>query len=149
LGKNKIMAVALGRDEDDEYSENLHRVGNDLKGNVGLLLTNKSKKEVKKYFDNYKCDDYARSGSEAPFTFEIKAGKIDQPGSMVEQLRKLGLPVKLDMAEIYVEQDYTVCEEGSVLTPEQAKLLQHFGKKTSAFQVTLLSWWSKGSYATM
>jgi mRNA turnover protein 4 len=143
------MAVALGRDDEDAYKENLHRVSEDLKGNVGLLLTNKPKKEVVKYFKNYSVDDYARTGTSAPFTFTLQAGKIAHPGSMVEQLRKLGLPVKLDMGDIYIETETTVCVEGAPLTPEQAKLLQHFDKKSTQFEVKLLSQWSKGSYTSM
>ena len=46
LGKNKIMAVALGRSEEEAYRENLHLVASDLKGNVGLLCTNKPKSDV-------------------------------------------------------------------------------------------------------
>ena len=46
FGKNKVMSLALGRTEADEYRENLHHICSQLKGQTGLLFTNKSKKEV-------------------------------------------------------------------------------------------------------
>ena len=46
FGKNKVMAVALGRAADDEYKDNLHIISSELKGQTGLLFTNKTKKEV-------------------------------------------------------------------------------------------------------
>lgn len=48
FGKNKVMAVALGRTADDEYKDNLHLISSELKGQTGLLLTNKTRKEVVK-----------------------------------------------------------------------------------------------------
>ena len=68
---------------------------------------------------------------------------------MAEQLRKLGLPIKLEDGILSMTQDLTVCEAGQVLTPEQAKILQHFNKKSANFQVQLVSQWSKGSYESM
>jgi len=47
LGKNKVMQVALGRDEEDEYATGLSEVATHLKGNVGLLLTDHTLDEVR------------------------------------------------------------------------------------------------------
>lgn len=40
------MALALGRTQEDEYKDNLHKLSTQLRGQSGLLFTNKSKKEV-------------------------------------------------------------------------------------------------------
>ena len=103
----------------------------------------------RRYFEAYKPSDFARGGCEAQFDFKLKAGQLDQPFSMAEQLRKLGLPIKLEDGILSMTQDLTVCEAGQVLTPEQAKILQHFNKKSANFQVQLVSQWSKGSYESM
>lgn len=42
------MAIALGKTPDEEYKDNLHTVSAELKGQTGLLFTNKTKKEVVK-----------------------------------------------------------------------------------------------------
>lgn len=41
-----MMAIALGKSADDEYKDNLHSISSELKGQTGLLFTNKTKKEV-------------------------------------------------------------------------------------------------------
>ncbi len=68
--------------------------------------------------------DYARSGFKATENVSIPEGPLTNfVGSMVEGLRKLGLPVELQNGVIHVLHNYTICKEGDVLTPEQAKLL--------------------------
>ena len=47
------MAVALGRTADDEYKDNLHIISSELKGQTGLLFTNKTKKEVVRWVGYY------------------------------------------------------------------------------------------------
>ena len=42
------MAVALGKSADGEYKDNIHLVSAELKGQTGLLFTNKTKKEVQR-----------------------------------------------------------------------------------------------------
>lgn len=41
------MQVVLGKDSDSEQLENLHYLSEQLKGDCGLLFTNKSYEEVK------------------------------------------------------------------------------------------------------
>ena len=42
------MSLALGRTTEDEYKDNLHKLSKHLRGQTGLLFTNKSKEEVLK-----------------------------------------------------------------------------------------------------
>jgi mRNA turnover protein 4 len=124
LGKNKVMKVALGRNKEEEYADNLHKLSNSITGNVGLLLTNKPRDEVVAYFEKLSINDYARSGATATDTVTIVEGHLPQfIGSMVESLRALGLPVDLKKGKVWLSQNYTICKKGAVLTPEQAKLL--------------------------
>lgn len=148
LGKNKVMKLALGRSREEEYAENIARLGNDLNGNVGLLFTDRSKEDVVAYFESLSITDFPRSGFVATETFEVEAGELPLfIGSMVESLRTLGLPVDLKKGKVVLNQKHTVCKAGQTLTPEQAKLLQHFDKKMAEFKLTPLSVWSKdGSY---
>ncbi|ETW06686.1 hypothetical protein H310_02868 [Aphanomyces invadans] len=143
LGKNKVMKVALGRTREEEYADNLSKLASDISGGVGLLMTNKSKDEVVQYFKDLSVEDYAKSGFVATETVTIPAGPQPQfVGSMVESLRQLGLPIDLKRGVIVLNNDHTICKEGATLTPEQAKLLVHFDKKLSTFNVELLSRWT-------
>ena len=45
LGKNKVMQVALGRDEAEEYGDELMKISNNLSGNRGLLFSDKNDEE--------------------------------------------------------------------------------------------------------
>ena len=47
FGKNKIMALAFGKSAELEVSDGAHKLGNALKGQCGLLFTNRPKKEVR------------------------------------------------------------------------------------------------------
>lgn len=46
--KNKVMAVAFGRTEDDQYAENIGEIGRLLmrSGEMAVLFTNRSRAEV-------------------------------------------------------------------------------------------------------
>jgi len=46
LGKNRVMALALGRTEAEEYAENLHKVSMLLRDQRGLLFTSQSEEKV-------------------------------------------------------------------------------------------------------
>lgn len=147
LGKNKVMQVALGRTKEEEYADDLSRLARDVAGSTALFFTNKDRAEVLEYFGKLSISDYPRSGFVATEEVTIKEGPLPQfIGSMIESLRGLGLPVDLKKGSIVLTRDYTVCKAGQTLTPEQAKLLQHFDRKMAEFRLEMLSVWSGGKY---
>ena len=147
MGKNKVTAVALGRNEDEEYRANLHLVAQQLKGNVGLLLTNRGRAEVLDYFRSYEVADFARVGQTASETVQLEAGPLDAfVSSQFEYVRKLGLPVRLDDGVVVLEIAHTVCQKGAELTAAQTKVLQLLGRKIGRFSVSIVSEWSDGKF---
>lgn len=62
---------------------------------------------------------------------------------MEPHLRSLGLPTKLEKGIVTIYSDYTVCEEGKVLTPEQARILKLLGKPMAKFRLTMKCSWTK------
>ncbi|EDO30123.1 predicted protein [Nematostella vectensis] len=144
FGKNKVMAIALGKTPEDEYKENLCEVSKRLKGQCGLLFTNQSKDDVTSWFKEYSEMDFARAGNKAICDFQLDAGPLDQfPHSTEPNLRQLGLPTALKKGVVTLLSDHTVCKEGDVLTPEQARILKLFGNPMAEFHITLLCRWSK------
>ncbi|KAM4652332.1 mRNA turnover protein 4 homolog [Discoglossus pictus] len=142
FGKNKVMMVALGKGPCDEYKDNLHKLSKSLVGEVGLLFTNRTQEEVKEWFDQFKETDFARAGNKATYAVVLDAGPLEQfPHSMEPQLRQLGLPTALKKGVITLLSDYEVCKEGSVLTPEQARILKLFGFEMVEFKVAIKSIW--------
>ena len=63
IGKNRVLAKALGNSEEEEYNENLHLVARCLKNECGLLCTNQSEEEVMEYFTDLAEPDFARQVS--------------------------------------------------------------------------------------
>ncbi|KAK3087433.1 hypothetical protein FSP39_005866 [Pinctada imbricata] len=141
------MCLALGRTDGEEYKDNLHKLSSQLRGQTGLLFTNKSKEEVLKFFDAFCVSDYARSGNEAPQTVILEAGPVPEfSHSMEPQLRQLGLPTSLQKGVITLLREHTVCEQGDILTPEQARILKLFGHEMSEFRITIEGVWSDGNW---
>ena len=151
LGKNKLLQLALGRTDEEEYADNLRNVAKlVVGGSVGLLFTNQSKKEVQTYFSQSVDADYARAGSVASRQVDVTSEMLKPfPSSMMESFRKLGLPVEIKNGVVTFRdgiESYRICKEGETLTAEKCKLLVHFGFPISNFQVSLLAWWSKGEF---
>ncbi|XP_076123603.1 mRNA turnover protein 4 homolog [Alosa pseudoharengus] len=143
FGKNKVMMIALGRGPTDEYKDNLHKVSRFLKGEVGVLFTNKTKEEVQEYFDNFKETDYARAGNVAQMAVTLDEGPLEQfPHSMEPQLRQLGLPTALKKGVVTLIKDYEVCKDGDTLTPEQARILKLFAIEMAEFKLTIKCMWN-------
>ncbi|KAJ1950180.1 mRNA turnover and ribosome assembly protein, partial [Linderina macrospora] len=71
FGSNKVMAKALGKTAEEEIKPSMHQIAEQLTGEVGLLFTNNSVKDVQKAFDEYEADDYARSGCIATEKVEV------------------------------------------------------------------------------
>lgn len=148
LGKNKLLQIALGRTPEDEYADNLRHVSKEISDSVGLLLTSRSREEVEDFFSNWVEPDFARAGFTAPRDVMVTNDMLaHHPVSMVEQqFRKQGLPVKIHNGKIVLldgKQEYRLCKEGEVLSPEKCKTLTHFGIKLSEFRVKLVCHWSK------
>ncbi|KAM6046565.1 mRNA turnover protein 4 homolog [Chlamydotis macqueenii] len=143
FGKNKVMMVALGREPSSEYKENLHKVSKHLRGEVGLLFTNRPRDEVDEWFSKFSEVDFARAGNKATYTVSLDTGPLEQfPHSMEPQLRQLGLPTALKKGVVTLLSDYEVCKEGDVLTPEQARVLKLFGYEMAEFKVTIKFLWN-------
>lgn len=120
LGKNKLLQIALGRNEEEEYSENLRHVAKRIVGgSVGLLVTSRPRAEVDEYFSTMVEPDYARAGSIASRSATVTADMLKTfPISMMEQFRKLGMPVEIKNGQIILHNgldNYPICKEGEVL----------------------------------
>jgi mRNA turnover protein 4 len=53
IGKNKVLHVALGKTEDDEFKLNSHKLSKFLKGNCGLVFSNDEPDYVVEYLFNF------------------------------------------------------------------------------------------------
>lgn len=117
-----------------------------MKGNIGLLFTTSSPFIVKDWFDSYTQPDYARTGTIAARTVVIPPGPVElEPGhvaphSLEPQLRKLGMPTKLNKGVPTLENEYEICKEGQVLKPDQVNLLKLFNILMAQVSFYALLW---------
>jgi mRNA turnover protein 4 len=154
-GKTKVMAKALGVDTQSEHAPGLAKLTRYLKGNVGLLYTNREPQEVLDFFQEFVEIDFARAGVVASRTFTVPEGVVHSrggeekpeddvplPHSLEVTVRKWGMPTRLDKGKVMLDQPYTVCEEGRELNSNQTALLKLFGVALAEFKVEVKAYWS-------
>ena len=152
MGKNKLLQLAMGRTAEDEYADNLREVSKLCKGSVGLLMTDRDCASVRTFFEGFTSQDFARAGTNASKTVNVSQSDFEAyPVSMVEQFRKLGLPVHVENGKVALadKDTFTLCKKGKELSAEQCKLLVHFGHKLATFRVTLICQWEDGRFEAL
>ncbi|KRX96333.1 mRNA turnover protein 4 -like protein, partial [Trichinella pseudospiralis] len=147
FGRNKVLAIALGRIPSEEYKRNLCKLSSALVGQRGLMFSNLSVDDIIRDLKKLEQPEFARSGNKATETVTISAGPLGQFQFTIEPLlRKLGLPVKLEKGVVMMEQDFVVCKKDCILTPEQAKILELFGIRLAKFKLNpILAWYDDGT----
>jgi len=144
LGKNKVVALALGKDAKSEMLQDVHKISERLQGECGLLFTSRKESDVMEVFEEFCELDFARSGAQATKTVELPEGPLEQFAHSLEpHLRSLGMPTALKKGVVTLIRDYTVCKKGQVLSPEQAKILKLLDIKMAEFRVLVDSVWTK------
>ena len=77
-----------------------------------------------RFFSDYSCPDFARSGNIATEDVKIEAGPLEKfQHTMEPQLRQLGMHTSLKKGIVTLDIDFQLCKKGDKLTPEQARLL--------------------------
>jgi mRNA turnover protein 4 len=146
FGKNRVMQLALGRTPATEYLPSLSKISPYLVGKMGLMLTNRSPQEVLEYFNKLQMEDYARAGNRVKEDVIIDEGPLDGfQHTMEPLLRSLGLTTTLKKGIIHLLKSYTICSNGDILTPEQAKLLKLFQRPLAQFQIKVKAHWNKNN----
>lgn len=146
FGKNRVMQLALGKSKEDETEPDLYKLSSRLHGQCGLLFTVRGEEEVLEWSKQYSALEYARSGFIATETVVLQEGPLEDFSHAIEpHLRSLGMPTKLDKGVVTLYKEFTVCTEGKVLTPEQARILKLLAKPMATFSLEIKCSWSQGS----
>lgn len=156
IGKNRVMAIALGHDESSELLPGISHLTRGLKGDLGLLCTDVAPNALNDLFASRETQVYARTGNLAIMTVVIEADdgglRNVATGELLSatqepQLRQAGVPTKLRGGAILLSADnYTVCSAGEQLTVDQARILKIFGIKMATFKVELAAHYHNGTY---
>jgi len=137
--KRSLIRLAFGRDENSENLKNLAQFGARIQQEIGLLMTNKTEKELRQQIDTYNEYDFARAGMKSISTVVVKMGQLTQFAHSQEPYMRteLELPVKLDRGIVHLLQDYTICKFGDILTAQQCRILKYFEVKLAEFRMNL------------
>lgn len=150
LGANKVLQVALGREEADAYRDNTHKLSELITGNRGLLFTNLPKEDICRRIEDFKAHDFARVGSTATETVELNEGPLEQfTHDMEPFLRKQSLPVRLNKGVVELVADHTVCKEGQAISPEASRLLRLLGVQMAVFRLMLIGRWTPSEFEVL
>lgn len=144
--KNKLVQVSLGLAPESECADGIHKLTPHLTGPTGLIVTNHSPSELEAMLNTHDDPEFARAGGVATGTVELAEGfdaLASFPHSMETQLRKLGLPTLLHDGKIRLLANHTICQEGSVLTADQAQVLKLLGIKMAKFHISIKAVWDK------
>ncbi|KAA1469918.1 hypothetical protein DENSPDRAFT_835607 [Dentipellis sp. KUC8613] len=150
FGRGAVMAKALGSTPETEHRPGLSKLATQIKGQVGLFFTDSEPDEVIEWFKDFRQSDFARAGNRASRTVVLPAGPIMRhhsdppepfPHNEEPQLRKLGLTTVMNKGVPSLENPHKLCEQGKVLTPEQAQLLKLTGVQMVEFRVGLKARW--------
>ncbi|KAE8253764.1 hypothetical protein A4X06_0g1226 [Tilletia controversa] len=150
FGKLKVLALALGDQEESEVRTGLSAIAKRLHGSVGILMTESSPAEVLEWFKTHERSDYARGGQKATEEVKLPEGPVmirteppeTLPHNMEPQLRALGMPTELRRGVPTLLREFTVCKKGQVLTAENAQILKHLIIQMTDFHITPLAYWS-------
>uniref|UniRef100_J3NAM5 Ribosome assembly factor mrt4 n=1 Tax=Oryza brachyantha TaxID=4533 RepID=J3NAM5_ORYBR len=161
LAGKKVMQIALGRSPADEAKTGVHKLSKFLQGDSGLFFTNLPRDDVERLFREFEEHDFARTGSAATETVELKEGPLEQFTHEMEPfLRKQGLPVRLNKGMVELVADHVVCEEGKPISPEAAQILIYIcnyvnivtkltrllGMQMATFRLYLVCRWSSDDF---
>eukprot|EP00871_Galdieria_phlegrea_P002965 jgi/Galph1/366/GphlegSOOS_G5017.1 len=145
FGKNKVIRVALGRTEEEEKQKELHKLADCLSGNVGVLFTNRSRKAVFEFFDNFCLTEYPRAGMAAPRSVSLAAGVLDLPTELEPRLRSLDVPATINNGEVELTNDIQVCAEGEILSPKTVKILKTLCMPVLEARVGIVGCWDRST----
>lgn len=151
VGKNRVIAKAIGQDEQSEVKPGLSGIGKQLQGPVGVLFTTSSPEEVQEWFEDYSRDDFARAGNVATKDVILEQGPVqlaldppeNLPHSLEPQLRALGMPTELRRGVPTLIERFSVCKQGEKITSEKAQILKHLLIKDSKFRLIPFAYWTE------
>jgi mRNA turnover protein 4 len=117
-----------------------------LKGETGLLFTNKSAEDAEFFFKTFAHTEFANPGESAITTVELMPGKevFQNFSSSNEQyLRKLGLDLCVEDGKINLEKPYLAAEVSKQMNVNQTRVLKFLGIKLAEFKLTPVFRWDK------
>ena len=127
-----------------------------LTGPTAMLFSQSPPDAILPILEAFSPLAYARAGQPASRTFTLPTGRLYSLGGQIPveddvpvtvqqevNLRKLGLPTRVEKGKVFLENEFEVCKEGDVLGSAQTSVLKAFGVQMAEFRVRCRVWWEK------
>lgn len=151
MGKKSLMCVALGTRAEEEVRPDLHKMSAMVQGGMALIVTDESRETIKSILQSVHTAEFATADFEATTSLILERGPLDTakfPPSMLDTLRKLGMPVEHRDSRLELIEDFRAASVGVKLSPEQARLLKHLDIKMDIFAPDIVCAWVDGQMDT-
>lgn len=110
--------------------ENIEKLKEHLEGPIGVISSEKDPFILYKTLKNNKSKSKAKTGKEVEKDIVIKKGPTSlQPGPVLGDLQKVGLPAQIEGPKIVIKKDKVLLKKGEKITGDIAGALNTLGMK--------------------
>ncbi|SOV18495.1 ribosome biogenesis protein MRT4, putative [Plasmodium sp. gorilla clade G2] len=150
IGKNKLMKLALGINENNEIKPNMSKISELLVGNRILLITKDSPLNVLKFFNEFQPEEYIKHGNISPQDITLKCGDVlNVPVSMQKDLQKRKLNFDIIDQKIILKENKILAEKDKLISLENSKILRMLNMKIAFFDITVLGYWYLDKFVSL
>ncbi len=126
VSRNTLLKISLEESEKKQVQD----LKEYIEGQVGLLLTNENPFKLYNILEENKTRAPATTGDLAPNDIVIEEGPTPlQPGPVLGDLQKAGIPAAIDGGEVVVQETKVVKEEGEEIDSLLADMLKKLDVK--------------------
>ncbi|KYN97431.1 putative ribosome biogenesis protein MRT4 [Plasmodium gaboni] len=150
IGKNKLMKLALGINENNEIKPNMSKISELLVGNRILLITKDGPLSVLKFFNEFQPEEYIKHGNISPQDITLKCGDVlNVPVSMQKDLQKRKLNFDIIDQKIILKENKILAEKDKLISLENSKILRMLNMKIAFFDITVLGYWYLDTFVSL
>ncbi|CAD52796.1 hypothetical protein PFUGPA_02728 [Plasmodium falciparum Palo Alto/Uganda] len=150
IGKNKLMKLALGINENNEVKPNMSKISELLIGNRILLITKDGPLSVLKFFNEFQPEEYIKHGNISPQDITLKCGEVlNVPVSMQKDLQKRKLNFDIVDQKIILKENKVLAEKDKLISLENSKILRMLNMKIAFFDITVLGYWYLDKFVSL
>ncbi|CDO66455.1 ribosome biogenesis protein MRT4, putative [Plasmodium reichenowi] len=150
IGKNKLMKLALGINENNEVKPNMSKISELLIGNRILLITKDGPLSVLKFFNEFQPEEYIKHGNISPQDITLKCGEVlNVPVSMQKDLQKRKLNFDIVDQKIILKENKVLAEKDKLISLENSKILRMLNMKIAFFDIAVLGYWYLDKFVSL
>lgn len=120
MSRKTLINLALN----DSEKSNIEALGEHMDGQPALIFTDMNPFKLYKILEDSKTQAPAKAGNIAPSDIVVPKGDTAfNPGPMLGELQKIGIPAKIEKGKIVITKDKTVVDAGEEISKNVASIL--------------------------